>query len=101
MTTRDELPRSRSPHPAGDEPGQQVPYPHARFRLARSRELAPGNALTRRFMDEDIVIYRTLDGRPRAVHPCCPRLGAHLGAGGTMEGQNLVCPFRRRPSSTP
>lgn len=46
-------------------------------------------------MDEDIVLYRTRDGRPRAVHPYCPHLGAHLGAGGAVEGQNLVCPFHR------
>ncbi|GGU82086.1 hypothetical protein GCM10010211_55070 [Streptomyces albospinus] len=46
-------------------------------------------------MDQDIVLYRTRDGRPRTVHPYCPRLGAHLGAGGTVHGQNLVCPFHR------
>ncbi|GAB2965050.1 Rieske 2Fe-2S domain-containing protein [Streptomyces pseudoechinosporeus] len=95
MTTRDELPRSPGPHAAVDEPGRHLPYPSGWFCLARSRELAPGNVLTRRFMDEDIVLYRTRDGRPRAVHPYCPHLGAHLGAGGTVEGQNLVCPFHR------
>ncbi|MGW2323696.1 Rieske (2Fe-2S) protein [Streptomyces sp. NPDC001155] len=92
---RDELPTSRGPHAAVDEPGRHLPYPSGWFCLARSRELAPGNVLTRRFMDEDVVLYRTRDGRPRAVHPYCPHLGAHLGAGGTVEGQNLVCPFHR------
>lgn len=33
--------------------------------------------------------------RSRGAHPYCPHLGAHLGAGGTVEGQNLVCPFHR------
>jgi phenylpropionate dioxygenase-like ring-hydroxylating dioxygenase large terminal subunit len=95
MTMRDELPRSRSPHTAVDEPGRHLPYPSGWFCLARSRELAPGKVLTRRFMDEDIVLYRTRDGRSRAVRPYCPHLGAHLGAGGTVEDQNLVCPFHR------
>jgi phenylpropionate dioxygenase-like ring-hydroxylating dioxygenase large terminal subunit len=95
MTMRDELPWSRSPRPAVDEPGPHLPYPSGWFCLARSRELAPGTVLTRRFMGEDIVLYRTRDGRPRAVHPHCPHLGAHLGAGGTVKGQNLVCPFHR------
>lgn len=95
MTMRDELPRSRSPHTTVDEPGRHLPYPSGWFCLARSRELAPGKVLTRRFMDEDIVLYRTRDGRSRAVRPYCPHLGAHLGAGGTVEGQNLVCPFHR------
>jgi phenylpropionate dioxygenase-like ring-hydroxylating dioxygenase large terminal subunit len=95
MTMRDELPRSRSPYTAVDEPGRHLPYPSGWFCLARSRELAPGKVLTRRFMGEDIVLYRTRDGRSRAVRPYCPHLGAHLGAGGTVEDQNLVCPFHR------
>ncbi|MDX3636972.1 Rieske (2Fe-2S) protein [Streptomyces europaeiscabiei] len=95
MTMRDELPSSRGPHADGHEPGRHLPYPSGWFCLARSRELAPGHVLTRRLMDEDIVLYRTRDGRPRAVHPYCPHLGAHLGAGGAVEGQNLVCPFHR------
>ncbi|MFE2373690.1 Rieske 2Fe-2S domain-containing protein [Streptomyces sp. NPDC059398] len=95
MTLRDELPGTRGPHAAADEPAWHLPYPSGWFCLARSRELPPGKVLTRRFMDEDIVLYRTRDGRPRAVHPYCPHLGAHFGAGGTVEGQNLVCPFHR------
>lgn len=70
----------------------ELPYPSGWFYLARARELAPGSVLTRRFLDEDIVLYRTRGGRLRAVRPHCPRLGAHLGAGGTVQGENLVCP---------
>ncbi|MFD5793360.1 aromatic ring-hydroxylating dioxygenase subunit alpha [Streptomyces diastatochromogenes] len=73
----------------------ELPYPSGWFYLARARELAPGSVLTRRFMDEDVVLYRTRDGRLRAVRPYCPHLGAHLGAGGTVRGENLVCPFHR------
>ncbi|WP_158942570.1 Rieske 2Fe-2S domain-containing protein [Streptomyces sp. ERV7] len=62
--------------------------------MALSRELAPGRVLTRRFAGEDVVLYRTGDGRPHAVRPYCPHLGAHLGSG-TVEGGNLVCPFHR------
>ncbi|GAA0443828.1 Rieske 2Fe-2S domain-containing protein [Streptomyces stramineus] len=50
--------------------------------------------MTRRFVGEDVVLYRTDDGELHAVHPYCPHLGAHLG-GGRVEGQNLVCPFHR------
>lgn len=73
----------------------ELPYPSGWFYLARARELAPGSVLTRRFLDEDIVLYRTRGGRLRAVRPHCPHLGAHLGAGGTVQGENLVCPFHR------
>ncbi|MFE1312875.1 aromatic ring-hydroxylating dioxygenase subunit alpha [Streptomyces sp. NPDC058755] len=71
----------------------ELPYPSGWFYLARARELAPGSVLTRRFLDEDIVLSRTRGGRLRAVRPHCPHLGAHLGAGGTVRGENLVCPF--------
>ncbi|MBT2493820.1 Rieske (2Fe-2S) protein [Streptomyces sp. ISL-96] len=95
MTMRDELSWYSGPEPAVDGAGPHLPYPSGWFCLARSRELAPGKVLTRRFMGEDIVLYRTRDRRPRAVRPYCPHLGAHLGAGGTVQGQNLVCPFHR------
>ncbi|MFJ5292988.1 Rieske 2Fe-2S domain-containing protein [Streptomyces sp. NPDC088348] len=93
MTMRGDLPRPRAPHADADQPERHLPYPSGWFCLARSRELPPGKVVTRRFMDEDIVLYRTRYGRPRAVHPYCPHLGAHFGAGGTVEGQNVVCPF--------
>ncbi|WP_404955270.1 aromatic ring-hydroxylating dioxygenase subunit alpha [Streptomyces sp. 147326] len=96
MTTRDAPSGAGGgPQPAVEDPGRHLPYPSGWFCLARSRELAPGNVLTRRFTGEDVVLYRTRDGRARAVHPYCPHLGAHLGAGGTVEGQYLVCPFHR------
>ncbi|MFF4407618.1 Rieske 2Fe-2S domain-containing protein [Streptomyces sp. NPDC001404] len=80
---------------ASGERGPELPYPSGWFGLALSRELAPGAVLTRRFAGEDVVLYRTRDGQPHAVRPYCPHLGAHFGAGGTVEGRNLVCPFHR------
>ncbi|GGY08006.1 Rieske 2Fe-2S domain-containing protein [Streptomyces hiroshimensis] len=80
------------PSVVGDGRGPVLPYPSGWFCLALSRELAPGAVLSRRFAGEDVVLYRTRDGRPRAVRPYCPHLGAHLGLG-TVEGRNLVCPF--------
>lgn len=46
-------------------------------------------------MGEDVVIYRTRAGVVRVVEPYCPHLGAHLGYGGQVEGEELVCPFHR------
>ncbi|RLV04425.1 (2Fe-2S)-binding protein [Streptomyces griseocarneus] len=93
MTMGAELPESRSRRRAVDEGERELPCPNGWFFLALSKELAPGRVLTRRLADEDVVIYRTHDGRPHAVRPYCPHLGAHLGAGGTVRDGNLVCPF--------
>ncbi len=78
---------------AGDHPWP--PYPSGWFCVGFSRELPAGKVLTRRFMGEDVVVYRTRAGAVRAVRPYCPHLGAHLGVGGTVEGELLVCPFHR------
>ncbi|MFM9695295.1 Rieske 2Fe-2S domain-containing protein [Streptomyces europaeiscabiei] len=40
-------------------------------------------------------LYRTRKGLLRATEAYCPHLGAHLGVGGTVEGENLICPFHR------
>jgi phenylpropionate dioxygenase-like ring-hydroxylating dioxygenase large terminal subunit len=44
-------------------------------------------------MGEDLVVYRTRAGVVRAVEPYCPHLGAHLGYGGWIDGEKIVCPF--------
>lgn len=69
------------------------PYPDGWFAVAFADELRPGRVLRRRFMGEDLVVYRTRRGLVRVVEPYCPHLGAHLGHGGRVDGEELVCPF--------
>ncbi|QCX82932.1 3-ketosteroid-9-alpha-monooxygenase oxygenase subunit (plasmid) [Streptomyces sp. YIM 121038] len=69
-----------------------LPYPQGWFMLAPSAEVPPGSVVTRRFMGEDVVVYRTRSGRLRVVRPYCPHLGAHLGCG-WVDGEEIVCPF--------
>lgn len=69
------------------------PYPNGWFAVAFAEELPPGRVLRRRLMGEDVVVYRTRSGVVRAVGPYCPHLGAHLGHGGWVEGEDIVCPF--------
>lgn len=70
-----------------------LPYPNGWFCVGFSREWALGQVRTRPLMDQEIVVYRTRRGTLRATRPYCPHLGAHLGVGGTVDGENLVCPF--------
>jgi nitrite reductase/ring-hydroxylating ferredoxin subunit len=86
----------RGPTPNGrGETTPALPYPSGWFSLGLSSELRPGTVLTRPCMGEDVVLYRTRDGELLAVRPYCPHLGAHLGAGGVVDGDNLVCPFHK------
>ena len=32
-------------------------------------------------------------GRAGVLHAFCPHLGTHLGHGGTVQGNNIVCPY--------
>ncbi|MFE7595404.1 Rieske 2Fe-2S domain-containing protein [Kitasatospora sp. NPDC057512] len=101
MTTADDAPQAgarrpaRRPRPATAGDGPALPAPSGWFCLALSRELPRGAVLTRRFADEDVVLYRTRAGDVRATRPYCPHMGAHLGHGSTVVGETLVCPFHR------
>ncbi|MFE5326234.1 Rieske 2Fe-2S domain-containing protein [Embleya sp. NPDC056575] len=71
------------------------PHPNGWFCLAFSDEVRPGAITTRALAGAEVVLYRTTKGVLRAVHPRCPHLGAHLGVGGSIEGEDIVCPFHR------
>ncbi|UQI45807.1 Rieske (2Fe-2S) protein [Streptomyces sp. HU2014] len=73
----------------------ELPMPNGWFAIGMSRDLKPGKVLRARLAGADVVAYRTHSGRLAVVDPYCPHLGAHLGFGGTVEGENLVCPFHR------
>ncbi|MFT2016468.1 Rieske 2Fe-2S domain-containing protein [Streptomyces sp. 796.1] len=85
--------RFRRLGPARAERTPRLPYPDGWFALGTSAEVGRGAVVTRRLMGDDVVLYRTRSGRLCAVRPFCPHLGAHLGHGGTVRGEDLVCPF--------
>lgn len=68
-------------------------YPNGWYALAFSAELPPGRILTRAFMGQDVVIFRTRSGVVSVIDPYCPHLGAHLGYDSTVEGEAIRCPF--------
>lgn len=70
-----------------------LPYPTGWFCIGLTREWKPGTVLTKPFMGQDVVAYRTRRGLLRVTRPHCPHLGAHLGVGGTVDGELLVCPY--------
>ncbi|MFD8998632.1 aromatic ring-hydroxylating oxygenase subunit alpha [Streptomyces abikoensis] len=88
--------KSKYPALAANENHEEsLPYPSGWFCVGFSSEWRPGDVRTCRFMGADVVVYRTRSGALKATSPYCPHLGAHLGAGSTVEGDLLVCPFHR------
>ncbi|MFG2288143.1 Rieske 2Fe-2S domain-containing protein [Streptomyces sp. NPDC048595] len=80
-----------SPRYLGQEP--PLPYPDGWFCVGFTEELSPGKVATRQLTGQDVVLYRTQSGLLRASRPYCPHLGAHLGRGGRVVGEEVVCPF--------
>ncbi len=67
--------------------------PKGWYVLLRAAELRRGQVRRLRHFGQDIVAFRGKDGRARLVGPYCPHLGAHLGYGGKVRGNEIVCPY--------
>lgn len=63
------------------------------FAVAFCHELTPGKVLRRQVGSRQLVVFRTEGGTAAVLDAYCPHLGAHLGAGGTVRGDHLRCPF--------
>lgn len=63
------------------------------FHVAWSGELVPGAVKPMRYFGCDLVMYRGESGRVSVFDAFCPHLGAHLGYGGTVAGDDIVCGF--------
>lgn len=63
------------------------------FQLGWSHEFPQGEVVPRHFFGQELVVYRGHSGDLHLVDAYCPHLGAHLGYGGRVEGNDLICPF--------
>jgi 3-ketosteroid 9alpha-monooxygenase subunit A len=58
-----------------------------------SEELDVEEVKPLRYFGKDFVLFRGEDRRATLLAAHCPHLGAHLGYGGRVEGNDIVCPF--------
>lgn len=70
-----------------------LPVPFGWFAVALSNDIANGQVRTMHYFDTEFVVWRGGDGVLRAVDPFCPHLGAHLGIGSDVAGNDLRCPY--------
>jgi nitrite reductase/ring-hydroxylating ferredoxin subunit len=68
-------------------------FPTSWYRVAAAADIAPGEVIPLHYFGEDLICYRGDDGQVRVLHAYCAHLGAHIGHGGFVEGNDVVCPF--------
>jgi nitrite reductase/ring-hydroxylating ferredoxin subunit len=69
------------------------PYPDGWYQVAWSSQLGRGEVRPIQYFGRDLVLFRTEGGEAVVLDAHCPHLGAHLGHGGCVEGESIVCPF--------
>ena len=75
-------------------PGEfPFPIPTGWFRVGFLDQLAPNQATRLRFWGEELVLVSTASRDVGLFAAHCPHLGAHLGFGAVVEGEEFRCPF--------
>jgi 3-ketosteroid 9alpha-monooxygenase subunit A len=69
------------------------PFPDGWFLIEESEKLGAGEVRPIHYFGQDLVLFRNELGAPVLLDAHCPHMGAHLGYGGTVEGDGLRCPF--------
>jgi len=70
-----------------------LPYPNGWFAVAFADEVKPGQVVAKRLCGRDLAVWRNEAGEVRVHDAYCMHLGAHLGIGGWVNKDSLVCPF--------
>jgi nitrite reductase/ring-hydroxylating ferredoxin subunit len=69
------------------------PIPFGWFQVAWSADLKPGDITPIDYFDRSLVAWRDEQGAVHVNDAFCPHLGAHFAYGGSVSGDDLVCPF--------
>jgi len=59
-------------------------------------ELSPKKIISKNIMGENIVVWKTDHNRISVMDAYCPHFGVHLGSGGVIVEDVIVCPFHHR-----
>lgn len=83
--------RTALPYPRPEYPCTE--NPDGWFAVALSHEVAPGALHAVSALGQELIVFRTQSGEARVASAYCPHLGAHLGHGGIVRDDCVVCPF--------
>ena len=68
-------------------------FPTGWFIVGFASDLAAGEVKRVHYFGEEMVLFRTESGDVNVLDAYCQHLGANMGVGGTVEGENIVCPW--------
>ena len=68
-------------------------FPVGWFQVAYAEDLNVGDVVPLHYFGQQLVLFRGEDEKVGLLDAYCPHLGAHLGHGGTVKGNSVVCPF--------
>jgi len=77
----------------GREAAPLPAFPNGWFGIAMSADLKPGDVRPLSVFGKELVMFRGTDGLVNVLDAYCSHLGAHLGHGGRVAGNDIVCPF--------
>jgi 3-ketosteroid 9alpha-monooxygenase subunit A len=69
-----------------------APIPNGWFQLVYTEEVAVGQVLPVEYFGRKLIVFRTQSGEVSTLDAGCARCGAHLGIGGKVEGEHVLCP---------
>jgi 3-ketosteroid 9alpha-monooxygenase subunit A len=76
------------------KPRYPIPrYPTGWFQVGYGDEFPVNEAKPLKYFGKDLVAYRSESGKVSVLDAFCPHLGAHLGFGGKVKGEEIECPF--------
>lgn len=62
-------------------------------KVAESVKIKSGKIYTLHLFDHEFICIRSKDRLVKIFDAYCPHLGAHLGVGGKIVNEQLICPF--------
>ena len=71
------------------------PSPNGWYRVMNSVDLPKGAVKPAQLCGREMVAFRTTAGVVGVLDAFCPHLGTHLGHGGTVENDTVVCPYHK------
>ena len=91
MTTTEPDAATEAPASPVTVPGSR--YPTGWFQVGWSDDVSAGALKLVHYFGRDIVLWRGESGQLNAADAYCLHLGANLGVGGCVKGDDIVCPW--------